>query len=430
MNKAPWIFLGVLFTLSLSWWGMVYGPASQLAAQSADKGDGTAVLPRVGLAKQGEEVYRENGCYYCHTRTATGGEFGYELRLTQLGDNREITDEVLGASVKEGDANHRLIDVAFEFKKVAATKKAVEDAIKAVAANEQAIKAAEKIIAELGKKDSLSVEEKKKFSEANEALPKAKEETDGLKTAAKVAKEETLPAVIRAFNASLEKEASGLDQEKKEQLLFAAYGLSGVELKDKILKSELGLGAEIVALNQKIIDEAVIKLTHGKAKDQWGDIEDLVRGLKTRAGAQFKLQPVVIDWPDVQNGVASRQSVTRDFMHDAHAMPGVMRLGPDLANAGGRPALADVNQFYVHLYQPRLISEKSAMPPYRYLFRKVKLNAGETAPGNALKHADLEEGYAIIPTEKAEALFEFLKSLRTDALPEAPIVQLPPTANE
>jgi len=27
-------------------------------------------------------------------------------------------------------------------------------------------------------------------------------------------------------------------------------------------------------------------------------------------------------------------------------------------------------------------------------------------------------------------LFEFLKSLRTDALPEAPIVQLPPTANE
>ena len=56
MNKAPWVFLGVLFTLSLSWWGMVYGPASQLAGQSADKGDGTAVLPRVGLAKQGEQV--------------------------------------------------------------------------------------------------------------------------------------------------------------------------------------------------------------------------------------------------------------------------------------------------------------------------------------------------------------------------------------
>ena len=152
--------------------------------------------------------------------------------------------------------------------------------------------------------------------------------------------------------------------------------------------------------------------------------------MKTRAGAQFKLQPVVIKWPDVQNGVALRQSVSRDFMHDAHAMPGVMRLGPDLANAGGKPALADANQFYVHLYQPRLISKKSAMPTYRYLFRKIKLNAGESAPDNALEHADLEEGYAIIPTEKAEALFEFLKSLRTDALPEAPIVDNPQPATD
>ena len=162
----------------------------------------------------------------------------------------------------------------------------------------------------------------------------------------------------------------------------------------------------------------------------WCDIEDMVRGLKTRAGAQFKLQPVFIKWPDVQNKVARRQSVSRDFMHDAHAMPGVMRLGPDLANAGGKPALADANQFYVHLYQPRLISKKSAMPPYRYLFRKIKLNAGESAPDNALEHADLEEDYAIIPTEKAEALFEFLKSLRTDALPEAPIVDNPQPAND
>jgi cytochrome c oxidase cbb3-type subunit 2 len=111
-------------------------------------------------------------------------------------------------------------------------------------------------------------------------------------------------------------------------------------------------------------------------------------------------------------------------------MPGVMRLGPNLANAGGTPALADSNQFYVYLYQPRLINEESAMPPYRYLFRKVKLNAGESMPDNALKHADLEEDYAIIPTEKAEALFEFLKSLRTDALPEAPIVENPKPADD
>ena len=66
------------------------------------------------------------------------------------------------------------------------------------------------------------------------------------------------------------------------------------------------------------------------------------------------------------------------------------------------------------------------------MFRKIKVNAGETSPKNALKikGKDLVAGYAIIPTEKAEALFEFLKSLRTDALPEAPIVDNPKTASD
>jgi cbb3-type cytochrome oxidase cytochrome c subunit len=390
MNKAPWIFLGVLFTLSLSWWGMVYGPASQLAGQSADKGDGTAVLPRVGLAKQGEQVYRENGCYYCHTRTATGGEFGYELRLSQLGGDREVTDEVLGENITV--ENTRLIDLAFEFKYVVAAKKTLDD--------------------------------------ANKALADAKEKTPELKDAVAVA-EKSLSnntASFREVNSNVTEKITA--QDEKDIILFRAYGLSGVEIKDKALMIQLGMGEQIIDEHRKIANEAIIKLTHGKA--QWGDIEDMVRGLKTRAGAQFKLQPVVIDWPDVQNGVALRQSVTRDFMHDTYAMPGVMQLGPNLANAGGTPALEDSNQFYVHLYQPRLINEKSAMPPYRYLFRKIKVNTGETSPKNALKikGKDLVAGYAIIPTEKAEALFEFLKSLRTDSLPEAPIVDNPKPADD
>jgi hypothetical protein len=269
----------------------------------------------------------------------------------------------------------------------------------------------------------------KTLADASKAAQEAKPEKKAELETAVASAEEGLSTAFASFGKTLATVTAGIiEQKKKDELLFAAYGLSGVELKDKNVMTQLGMGEQIIDDHNKIANDAVIKLTDGKAK--WRAIEDMVRGLKTRAGAQFKLQPVVIDWPDVQNGVASRQSVTRDFMHDAHAMPGVMRLGPDLANAGGRPALADANQFYVHLYQPRLISEKSAMPPYRYLFRMVKLNAGESAPDNALKHADLEEGYAIVPTEKAEALFEYLKSLRTDALPEAPIVQLPPTANE
>ena len=390
MNKAPWIFLGVLLTLSLSWWGMVYGPAAQLAGQSADKGDGTAVLPRVGLAKQGEQVYRENGCYYCHTRTATGGEFGYELRLSQLGGDREITNEVLGKKITV--ENTRLINLAFEFKYVVTAKKALDD--------------------------------------ANKALTDAKEKAQELEDAVVAAEENLLDKTASFKKVNADVTGNIIAQDEKDTVLFKAYGLSGVEIKDKALMIQLGMGEQIIDEHRKIANEAIIKLTDGKA--QWGDIEDMVRGLKTRAGAQFKLQPVVIDWPDVQNDVALRQSVTRDFMHDIHAMPGVMRLGPDLANAGGTPALADSNQFYVHLYQPRLINEESAMPPYRYLFRKVKLNAGETSPKNALKMKgkDLVADYAIIPTEKAEALFEFLKSLRTDALPEAPIVDNPKTASD
>ena len=96
MNKSPWIFLGVLFAMSLSWWGMVFGPASQVNAAKADLGDGTSLRPRSGLAQQGEQIYRENGCYYCHTRTATGGTFGYEIQITQFGADEDLTREIIG----------------------------------------------------------------------------------------------------------------------------------------------------------------------------------------------------------------------------------------------------------------------------------------------------------------------------------------------
>ena len=95
MNKSPWILLGVLFSLSLSWWGMVYGPASQANNLSPELGAGEPLRPRVGLAKQGEQVYRENGCYYCHTRSATGGTFGYEIQITQLGDDQQLNAEAI-----------------------------------------------------------------------------------------------------------------------------------------------------------------------------------------------------------------------------------------------------------------------------------------------------------------------------------------------
>ncbi|MBT5321687.1 MAG: hypothetical protein HOL43_04905, partial [Verrucomicrobiales bacterium] len=350
--------------------------------------------------------------------------------LEQLGDNRELTDKVFGDKLKGRikDSKKVITELGEKEKKEALTK----DETKRLADAHDALKKASEDIwlVDLAFEFKYVVAAKKTLNDASKALADAKEKTPELKDAVAVG-EKSLSNNTASFREVISNVTEKTtDQNEKDTILFKAYGLSGVEIKDKALMIQLGMGEQIIGEHRKIANEAIIKLTDGKA--QWGDIEDMVRGLKTRAGAQFKLQPVAIDWPDVQNGVALRQSVTRDFMHDTHAMPGVMQLGPNLANAGGTPALADSNQFYVHLYQPRLINEKSAMPPYRYLFRKIKVNAGETSPKNALKikGKDLVAGYAIIPTEKAEALFEFLKSLRTDALPEAPIVDNPKPADD
>ena len=170
MNKAPWIFMGVLFTLSLSWWGMVYGPATQLGGETPDKGDGTALKPRVGLARQGEQVYRENGCYYCHTRTATGGKFGYELQLTQLGDDRALTVEAIGKDRMSGVINQAYVIKAH---------KGVADAQATLKAETDKPAAAEKNLKT--EQDKLKAAEEKlktedKDPKANEAAQKAIDE--------------------------------------------------------------------------------------------------------------------------------------------------------------------------------------------------------------------------------------------------------------
>jgi len=383
MNKAPWIFLGVLFTLSLSWWGMVYGPATQLGGLTPDNGDGTALKPRVGLAKQGEQVYRENGCYYCHTRTATGGKFGYELQLTQLGDDRALTAEVIGKDRMSG-----VINQAYVIK-----------AHKAVADAQATLK---------GEKDKPAAAEKN---------PETEE--DKLKAIAAAQK-----AVGDAENhlSATQKFVKSNDLSEADHLI--ALGISGVT--DTNLFSILKLPADLNGSQKESLANAKVAITGGK--EQWSEIEDLVRQLKNKAGAQFKLKPVAGDWPDRQNGVALRQSVSRDFLFDAHAMPGVMRIGPDLSNVGNR--LMDDNAAYAHIYNAQSTGKSSHMPPYRYLFHRKEISEDEALSSAAItvvndgEKLSVEPGYAVTPTAKAKALLAFLKSLRTDsALPEAPLVK-------
>ena len=432
MNKAPWIFMGILFTMSLSWWGMVYGPATQLGGETPDKGDGTALKPRVGLARQGEQVYRENGCYYCHTRTATGGEFGYELQLTQLGDDRALTVEAIGKDRMSGVINQAYVIKAH---------KAVADAQATLKAETDKPVAAEKNLKT--EQDKLKAAEEKlktedKDPKANEAAQKAIDELQKAVAALQKSIADAPQAIADAQKAADDAETHLSETQKfvkandlSEVDHLTALGISGVT--DTNLFSILKLPAELNDTQKELVANAKVAITEGK--EQWSGIEELVRLLKNKAGAQFKLQPVASDWPDMQNGVALRQSVSRDFLFDAHAMPGVMRIGPDLSNVGGR--LMDDNAAYAHIYNPQSTGKSSHMPPYRYLFHRKEIVEGEALPSAAItvtkesNKQSVEPGYAVTPTSKAKALLAFLKSLRTDsALPEAPLVKQAQSNNE
>ena len=415
MNKAPWIFLGVLLTLGLSWWGMVYGPALQMSGESADLGGGAVLHPRVGLAKQGEQVYRENGCYYCHTRTATGGEFGYQLQLFKLGGDRDLTLDAIGEDRMTG-----VIERAYELMFVAKLESKAKDAKKA-----------------LDDANATLVAENKK-PEAEQKLASLQtifDDSNATFVAAGSAYTNALNAVTAKVKNAALPEADDL----------TSLGIAGLPL-DATNAGILGMPVNsLTAAQTNAVKNAMVILTEGK--EQWSDaveladgselkgIERMVRLLKTRAGAQFKLKPIAGNWPDVRNGVAPRQSVSRDFLFDAHAMPGVMRLGPDLSNVGARLTGAD-NGAYAHLYDPQSTGKSSHMPPFRYLFKSVELEADEAPPKGAFlvekKEGDkVIERIAVTPTAKARALLAFLKSLRTDrALPEAPLVETQSAAQE
>ena len=71
MNRGPLLFLGVFFALAGSWYGMVLKPQMQIGGLQQTNTVATAETypaARPGLAWQGLEVYRANGCVYCHSQ--------------------------------------------------------------------------------------------------------------------------------------------------------------------------------------------------------------------------------------------------------------------------------------------------------------------------------------------------------------------------
>src|SRR6185436_2114450 len=109
----------------------------------------------------------------------------------------------------------------------------------------------------------------------------------------------------------------------------------------------------------------------------------------------------------------------QDYIGDYPVQLGNLRIGPDLANIG----LRQTNTFWhlAHLYNPKLTSPGSMMPPYRYLFETRQSRPGQPPSPDALP-AETVPGHEVVPTPQAHALAAYLLSLRAEApLFEAPL---------
>jgi len=76
VNVGPLLFLGILLSTALSFWGLVIGPTFQIGRQEI-----TNAYPaiRVGAAQRGAEVYRSLGCVECHTQQVRPRGYGTDI---------------------------------------------------------------------------------------------------------------------------------------------------------------------------------------------------------------------------------------------------------------------------------------------------------------------------------------------------------------
>ncbi len=114
MNYGPLVFLAAFFALAGSWFGFVLTPQIQLGGlQQTNSVPTGAAYPvdRPGLARQGREVYRANGCAACHSQQVIQSGTVFDVTLTEAGTNQAA---ILAALVKlkpglsEADAKQML----------------------------------------------------------------------------------------------------------------------------------------------------------------------------------------------------------------------------------------------------------------------------------------------------------------------------------
>ncbi len=105
MKYGPYVFLAAFFALAVSWSGFVLKPQVQLgrATQETNTVMKADLYPqdRPGVARQGLEVYRANGCAYCHSQQVQQQGTLVNVILTDAGKTpmdvaKVLSDENIG----------------------------------------------------------------------------------------------------------------------------------------------------------------------------------------------------------------------------------------------------------------------------------------------------------------------------------------------
>lgn len=81
MNRAVILYVGILFTVLVSFAGLVTIPERQLGGiEPLEKDDGTMYpVPPAGLVAEGRRLYRSLGCLYCHTQQVRPEGYGADI---------------------------------------------------------------------------------------------------------------------------------------------------------------------------------------------------------------------------------------------------------------------------------------------------------------------------------------------------------------
>src|SRR5690242_14990803 len=94
MNHGPLIFLAAFFALAASWFGLVLTPqlqVGQLGQTNTLVTSLTYPLARPGVAREGIDVYRANGCAACHSQQVRQTGTVCDLVLAEAATNHEAT---------------------------------------------------------------------------------------------------------------------------------------------------------------------------------------------------------------------------------------------------------------------------------------------------------------------------------------------------